>query len=429
MRIEPAQRLTGTLNPPGDKSISHRYALLAALARGRSCIRNYSRSRDCCSTLDCLYQLGVSCHQEANQVTIESGGFARWKPASETLYAGNSGTTLRLLAGPLAGSGFESAIAGDRSLNRRPMKRIIEPLVQMGAEIRARRDRYPPLEINGCRLRGLSYRPRVASAQVKSCVLLAGLTATGSTRVEEIRQTRDHSERAFPHFGARVQRRGLAVSVAGGQNLHSANLAVPGDFSAAAFFMVASLLLPGSKLSIPQLGVNPTRIGLLRLLQQAGLILPRKGGLNSGGEPVADLEISYQNRLSENLPPTVQGDWIPNLIDEIPILAVLACGRSKGFCVRQAKELRHKESDRIHSIVYNLKNLGVQVKEFEDGFRISPGQRIQGGRVSTFGDHRIAMAFAIAGLVSKDGVELDDGACATVSFPGFFETLESLCDR
>ena len=429
MRIEPAQRLTGTLNPPGDKSISHRYALLAAMARGRSCIRNYSHSQDCHSTLDCLRRLGVSCHQEANQVTIESGGFARWKPASEALDAGNSGTTLRLLAGPLAGSGFESIIAGDRSLNRRPMKRIIEPLVRMGAKIRARLDRYPPLEISPGRLRGLDYRPGVASAQVKSCLLLAGLTATGTTRVEEIRQTRDHSERAFPHFGAQVQRRGLAVSVEGVQNLHAVNLAVPGDFSAAAFFIVASLLLPGSKLSIPQLGVNPTRIGLLGLLREAGLNLPRKDKLNSGGEPVADLEISYQSRLSENLPPTIEGDWIPNLIDEIPILAVLACGRSQGFEVRQARELRHKESDRVHAVAYNLKNLGVQVEEFEDGFRISPGQRIQGGRVSTFGDHRIAMAFAIAGLVSKDGVELDDGACVTVSFPGFFENLESLCDR
>ncbi|MGW8181979.1 MAG: 3-phosphoshikimate 1-carboxyvinyltransferase, partial [bacterium] len=353
-------------------------------------------------------------------------GWKRLKSTSPMLNAGNSGTTIRLLSALLASRPHKVTISGDSSLNLRPMRRIIEPLTQMGARIDARSGEYPPLEIDGCDLAGMRYRLPVASAQVKSCVLLAGLTASGDTEVIEETPTRDHTERALPYFGSQFQKEGSRLKVRGGRMLKPANMVIPAGISSAVFFVVAALLVEGSSVTIPQVGINPTRFGLMTLLDEAGGSIIRKNPQESNGEPLCDLLVSHSNEFLESFPPEIGGRWIPNVIDEIPILAVLGTQLKQGLTVRDATELRKKESDRIHSIVTNLRALGVEVEEFQDGFQIPGAQRIRGGSVKTFGDHRIAMAFSIAGLISEQGVEIDNPSCADISFPGFFATLSSL---
>ncbi|MFQ5739760.1 MAG: 3-phosphoshikimate 1-carboxyvinyltransferase [Acidobacteriota bacterium] len=426
MRIEPASHLRGTLRLPGDKSISHRYAILGAMAHGATHVTNYSPSQDCESTLTCLRMLGCKPEFQNGELVIESDGWEHFEPPVAMLDAGNSGTTIRLMSGVLAAQPFTSAIGGDDSLNRRPMKRIVDPLAAMGASIEARPGSYPPLTIHGRRLKGIRYTTPVASAQVKSCLLLAGVAASGTTTVIEKTQSRDHTERALPIFGVEARREGLQCRVLGGTRLFAARVQVPGDFSAAVYFILAALLVPGSEILIPGVGLNPTRTRLLTLLEGAGAGIEVRHDRLVQGEPVGDLRVTFSEEVGQRFPPVISGRWIPNLIDEIPSLAVLGTQLAKGFTVKDATELRKKESDRIGSIAFNLRELGLEVEESADGFHIPAGQTLQGGRVRTFGDHRIAMAFSLAGLIAPEGIELDDPDCVAISFPGFFQELARL---
>ncbi|MGH9340496.1 MAG: 3-phosphoshikimate 1-carboxyvinyltransferase [Acidobacteriota bacterium] len=426
MKLAPVRWLQGEVRVPGDKSISHRYAILGAMASGTTRVWNYSTSQDCRSTLECIRQLGAVVRHRDNVVEIECQGWKHLHKPETALDVGNSGTTIRLLSALLAGHPFSSTIQGDESINRRPMRRIIVPLSQMGAEIEARDQQYPPLTIKGTQLHPISYRLPIASAQVKSCVLLAGLTANGRTTVIEEIPSRDHTERALPFFGARFQRNGPALSVHGGIPLQATEVETPGDFSSAVYFILAGLLVPEGGLQVRNVGMNPSRTGLLKLLEESGASIERTNQRESHAEPVADLNVRFSPEIFERFPREISGEWIPNLIDEIPALAILGTRLARGITVKDAQELRKKESDRIHSIVSNLTSLGIQIEEFEDGFHIPPAQQIRGGRVKTYGDHRIAMSFALASLIAQGPVEMDDPQCCSVSFPDFFERLQSV---
>ncbi len=429
-RIDPVRApLEGEVRVPGDKSISHRYALLGGMADGTTRIRNFAASEDCRATLSCIEALGAGVVRNASRVEIVSPGWRRFTAPGRTLDVQNSGTTIRLLSALLAAGRFSSRVQGDSSLNQRPMKRIMEPLIRMGARIEARDGGFPPLLIQGGRLTGIRYRLPIASAQVKSCVLLAGLMAQGETEVEETGPSRDHTERALPFFGAPLFQNGSRLRVRGGSRLQGVDFRIPGDFSSALFFLVANLLVPGSRIALKGVGVNPTRSGFLSLLEKAGIRVERSNAAESNGEPVCDLQVRADPQVRQRFPEEISGDWVARLIDEIPALAILGTSLERGFQVRDAQELRHKESDRIHSVVVNLRQLGVDVSEYPDGFVIPPGSRIRGGKVRTFGDHRIAMAFALAGLVAENPVELDDPDCVAVSYPDFFRHLEGVCRR
>ncbi len=426
LTIYPVSCLRGTISFPGDKSISHRYAILGALAKGRTRISNFSSSQDCQSTLNCLQALGAKINRAKNEVTIDSPGWKHFRQPHEVLDAQNSGTTIRLLSALLASSPFVSTIEGDDSLNQRPMKRIITPLIQMGAEIQAHREKYPPLKITGARLHGIRHRPTVASAQVKSCVLLAGIMAQGQTTVIEEIPSRDHTERALPFFGVSLKKKNDELTITGEVHLMPAQMHIPGDFSSSVYFLLSALLVPDSDICLRQVGVNPSRTALLTLLEKCGTWVRKTGHRVFNGEPVCDLSVRFSRETLEKFPSELSTDWVPNLIDEIPALAIFGTRLKQGLTVRNAGELRKKESDRIHSIVVNLRNLGIMLEEFPDGFHIPPGQKIRGGKVQTFGDHRIAMSFAMAGLIAEKPLELDQPTCVRVSFPGFFEKLQSL---
>ncbi len=424
LTLEPTRRIAGTVTLPGDKSISHRYAILGALSEGTTTVDNYSPSQDCQATLDCLSAAGVVWARRRDRVEITGTG-GEMSPPARPLDVGNSGTTIRLLAGVLAAQPFTSVLQGDASVSARPMKRIMTPLTRMGARVKARDGEFPPLTIEGSRLRAIRHQPPMASAQVKSCVLLAGLGANGETIVVEPVATRDHSERALPVFGAQLWRHGEEIRLPGPQTLKSAAVRVPGDFSAAAFFLLAAALCPGSDVRLDQVGVNPTRTGLLDLLERAGANLSRVNPREINGEPVCDLRAGFREDVLERFPSQISGPWIPNLIDEIPALAVFGVRLKNGFSVCDATELRKKETDRIRAVAVNLAALGVRVEEAADGFHIPPGQTLRGGKVRTFGDHRVAMAFGIASLIAEEPIELDEPGCAAVSFPNYFEELLS----
>lgn len=426
MRINAAASLQGELDVPGDKSISHRYAILGAMASGKTVIRNFSSSRDCQSTIDCLQALGVSIGRIGSLVEIDGRGWEAIRSPADPLDAGNSGTTIRLLSALLSSAPILSTIAGDESLNSRPMDRIMIPLSRMGAQIQARLQQFPPLTIRGARLQAIDYELPVSSAQVKSCVLLAGLAAEGRTTVVEKTPTRDHTERALAHFSAEFSSAAGRLSVRGGKRLTACEIDVPGDFSSAVFFVVAALLLPGSEIRIRNVGLNPSRTALLTYLLNAGAEIETANLRTVNSEPAGDLVVRHSPGIVQRFPSRVDPCWIPNLIDEIPLLAVLGCHLEGGLEIRGASELRRKESDRIRAVVDNLQALGVEVEEFEDGFRIAPSGPIHFGRVRTFADHRIAMAFSVAGLLSPEGVELDDPGCVAVSFPEFYSILESV---
>jgi len=424
MRIEAASRLRGSVLVPGDKSISHRYAILAGMAEGRSRIANFSASQDCHSTLGCLSELGVEVQERGSEVTVTSRGWPHLRQPCRPLDAGNSGTTIRLLSGVLASRPIRTVIGGDESLNKRPMRRIIEPLTMMGARIDATAGQFPPLTIEGSELRPISYELPVASAQVKSCVLLAGLTASGTTTVIERQPSRDHTERALACFGGRIEQIGNRLRVSGPSSLTPGDVRVPGDFSAAVFFILAGAMIPGSEIELPGVGINRSRTALLSLLTESGADITTGNPREENGEPVADLRVRFRAATLQQFPRQIEADLIPNVIDEIPALAVFGTRLENGLEIRHASELRKKESDRIRSIVDNLRGLGVGVEEFEDGFFVPGNQPLRGGQVRTFGDHRIAMAFALAGLISEGPVELDDPGCAAVSFPDFYNQLE-----
>jgi 3-phosphoshikimate 1-carboxyvinyltransferase len=428
--IRPAKSLEGELSLPGDKSISHRAAIISALAEGESRIENYSTGEDCQSTLRCLRQLGVQISQEGATVTIQGVGKTGLKRPTAPLDCGNSGTTMRLMSGVLAGQNFESILTGDHSLCRRPMKRVIEPLKKMGASIESN-DGLPPLTIEPTSsFHGIDYKIPVSSAQVKSCVLLAGLLAAGETTVRETVATRDHSERMLRGFGVDVQSGDFSgerwVTVSRDSALFGRDIFVPGDVSAAAFFLVAAACLNGSQLMIKRLGGNPTRTAIIDVMSSCGLELEKTNEGQSLGEPFADLVV--RKRANSDTKLLISGGQTAELIDELPVLAVLGSQLKHGIEVRDARELRVKETDRIAAVVENLRRMNASVEEFDDGFRVERSQ-LHAAEIDSFGDHRIAMAFAVAGLLADGETNINNAACADISFPGFFETLESVVKR
>jgi 3-phosphoshikimate 1-carboxyvinyltransferase len=423
--VAPARHLRGQLTVPGDKSIAHRYALLAALAEGRSTITHFAPGADCRSTLACLRGLGVEVAEGTDgTVTLLGRGFGQLRSPAAPLDAGNSGTTMRLLAGVLAGHSFSSTLFGDASLSRRPMRRVIAPLERMGARINAL-DGHPPLTIHGTHLRGIAHEPETPSAQVKSAVLLAGLHAEGTTSVAEPAATRDHTERALAAFGGHAHINGLTVSVTGGQRLQGQNLSVPGDFSSAAFWLVAAAALPGSRVDIEDVGLNPTRTALLGVLQRFGARVHVEVTAAAAGEPRGIVSVEGDRLGTLDIAP----DEVPGLIDELPAIAALAAHGGQ-VTVRGAGELRVKESDRIAALVAGFRALGINAEELADGFIIAGpaagSTRPSGGRADARGDHRMAMAFAIAALAAEQPSTIDGSEVVAISYPGFFETLGRL---
>jgi 3-phosphoshikimate 1-carboxyvinyltransferase len=421
-KILPTRRLYGSVVLPGDKSISHRYGMLSAIASGVSKIHNYSKGADCQSTLRAMQALGIDIENGAETVTITGGGLDGLREPAGALDAGNSGSTIRMLSGILAAQPFVTTIGGDESLSRRPMARIMKPLGEMGAHIEARDGQFPPLTIHGGRLRPISYTLPVASAQVKSCVLFAGLFAEGTTSVVEPTITRDHTEVALREFGADVETRGSTISVAGRPALEGRELTVPGDISAAAFFLVAAQVVEESSITIRGVGLNPTRSALLDFLLQMGADLKVLDVVQSGGEVSGDLQM----RKSRIRGGELKGALTAALIDEIPALAVLGAISEDGLKVRDAAELRVKETDRIATIAENMRRMGVSIDLHPDGFDIPGRQKFQPAELDSFGDHRIGMAFAVAALAAGGESIIRDAAAASVSFPGFYDVLRSL---
>jgi 3-phosphoshikimate 1-carboxyvinyltransferase len=424
--VEPAVALVGHIAVPGDKSISHRALLVGAIAEGETRVTGFGRSGDTESTVGVLRALGVEVEEEdVDVVRIGGRGLRGLEPTEEPLDCGNSGTLLRLLAGILAGHGGRYELTGDESLRSRPMERIAEPLERMGARV-ATADGHAPLAVEGGDLRAIQYELPVASAQVKSCVLLAGLYARGRTTVVEPQPTRDHTERILRAAGAAVTRSPGRVSIAPAPRLRLDEVRVPGDFSAAAPFVVAATLVPGSDLTIHDVGLNPTRTGLLDVLERMGARLAIFNRRSESGEPVGDVEI----RHGELVAAEIGAEEVPRMIDELPLFAIAAaCARGESV-VRGARELRVKETDRIETVTNALRPLGVRVSERYDGFRVrGVPTRPRGGAMRSDGDHRIAILGAVAGVVSREGVEVGDAQAAAVSFPGFFELLESVTKR
>ncbi len=421
-----ASSLSGTVMLPGDKSISHRYAMLAAVAEGSSVIRHFAASQDCHSTLSCLECLGVDIRQDKDTVVITGLGLHGLKAPLTALDAGNSGTTIRLLSGIVAGYPFETVIAGDASLSRRPMRRVMQPLRLMGAGITGREGDLPPLRIRGGSLKGLRYPLPVASAQVKSCVLLAGMYADCKTAVEERIPTRDHTEIALAQFGAVITREDDWISVEPEPQLKSQSLEVPGDLSGAAFFLIGAALVPNSILHLPGVGLNHRRRQLLDYLRFAGMKIMVENETYCGGEARGDIRVVYDAAfLRFGLPP-IQGKLVAALIDEIPVLSILGSQVAGGLEISDAGELRIKESDRISALAENLKEMGASVEEKAAGLKIHGNQRLRGANIRTRGDHRIAMAFAIAGLAADGETCLEQAECADVSYPGFYDALDSV---
>jgi 3-phosphoshikimate 1-carboxyvinyltransferase len=421
--IRPARVAAGRVRVPGDKSISHRYALLAALAEGESTIDGYSTGADCAATLACLTALGVRIRQAApGRLLVEGKGFTGLRQPSGTLDAANSGTTMRLMAGVLSSLPFRTVIDGDASLARRPMRRVMEPLVAMGAQIAAR-DGRPPLTIDGARLHGIAHRPEVPSAQVKSAVLLAGLQADGETSVIEPARTRDHTERALKAFGVSLRSDEARVTIDGGQRLQARNLTVPGDISSATFWMVLAASRPGSEITIDGVGLNPTRTAVIEILRRAGASVSAVPDGERDGEPVGSIRAAYGKLRGFSIEP----HEVPSVIDEIPALAALAALLPEGeqMHVEGAAELRVKESDRIACLATGMRAFGAQVEEYPDGFELT-AQPPRSATVDACGDHRLAMAFALVASGCAAPSTIAGASSVAVSYPGFFEQLGRL---
>jgi 3-phosphoshikimate 1-carboxyvinyltransferase len=425
--ICPAGNVNGSVRLPGDKSISHRYAMLAGVAEGTTRLDNFSTGMDCASTLKCMRALGCAWEREdgdSNSIEIHGRGPVL-QISAEPLDCGNSGSTMRMLSGILAGQEFTSELVGDESLSRRPMARIIKPLSAMGARITASEGDRPPLHITGGRLKAIHYQVPVASAQVKSCLLFAGLFADGETVVKEPVRTRDHGELALQAFGATLKRTGNETRIFGRQKLHGIETRIAGDISSAAFFLCAASLFPDSQLLIPNLLMNPTRARLLDVLVQMGLRVSPNQLEEQHGELVGAIQ-AYGGVLKGAI---IAGADSAALIDELPVLAAIAPYTEAGIEIRDAKELRVKESDRIASVARNLRAMGAHVEEREDGLRIPGGQKLHGAEIDSFGDHRIAMAFAVAALRADGETLIRSADAADISYPGFFKTLEALLER
>ncbi|PYV17984.1 MAG: 3-phosphoshikimate 1-carboxyvinyltransferase [Acidobacteria bacterium] len=420
--VSPAKRVQGEIQLPGDKSISHRLAVLGAIAEGPTEIHFFSPSADCASTLECLKALGVRVERHSDVVTLQGAGLEGLKQPPTALDAGNSGSTMRMLSGILAGQPFQSTLAGDASLSGRPMQRVIEPLAQMGARIGSKDGGLPPLDIQGGTLHAIRYELPVPSAQVKSAVLFAGLFVEGTTEVVEPSATRDHTEIALEQMGAKIGRHGRTIAVRGRAKLQGRKLYVPGDVSSAAFFIAAALLVENADLVIHHVGLNPTRTALLDLLVPMGARIKVTNAESLHGELLGDLRVESSKMRGGEIPEAA----VPSLIDELPMLAVLGTQTEHGISFRGARELRVKESDRIAAVAENLRRTGAEVEEFPDGLRVAGRQKLRGAELDPHGDHRIAMAFAVAGLVAEGETVIRDSACVGISYPDFFKVLASI---
>ena len=422
--IRPGRNISGSFSLPGDKSISHRYAMLAGIAEGTSQLENFSTGADCASTLSCLRSLGVEWERNGTSVVIHGRG-AKLHAPSIPLDCGNSGSTMRMLSGILAGQDFSSELIGDESLSRRPMARVITPLQEMGARISSNDGGRPPLRITGGKLRAINYKMPMASAQVKSALLFAGVFADGETRIEEPVRTRDHGELALCAVGARVICDGTQARISGGQKLRGIEAVIPGDISSAAFFLCAAALFPGSQLILTGLGLNPTRSYLLDLLVSMGVRISVTQLEEKHGELVGNVQVEGAQLRGA----TIRSPQTEMLIDEIPVLAAIAPYTTEGIEIRDARELRVKESDRIAAIATNLRAMGGMLEEYDDGLKIPGRQQLHGAEIDSFGDHRIAMAFAIAALRASDETTVNGADAAVISYPGFFEKLDELVQR
>ena len=424
-RIEPVKKpLRGEIAVPGDKSIAHRALIFSAIAHGRSRILNLSGGDDNSRTVRAFRQMGIEIFRDGDALCVEGKGWDRLRAASEAINCGNSGTTIRLLSGLLAGRPFHSELDGDSSLRQRPMKRVIDPLNEMGAHIRSRHgDGLAPLEIDGGGLHGITYRMPIASAQVKSAIVLAALQAEGQTIIHEPQRSRDHTEVMLSGFGGKVAVDGLTITIHSRPVLTGQNMHVPGDISSAAFFLVAAAMIPGSDLIVRDVGCNPTRDGVVEVLKQMGASIELSNQRLEAGERVADIRVTGGVLKGVD----VDTGLVARTIDEYPILAIAAAVAKGVTTFSDVKELRFKESDRIAAMTEGLRALGVAVEERPDGMTIEGGHRLRSGAVKSYADHRIAMSFAIAGLVSEDGIAIDDAACVDISFPSFFALLAEIC--
>lgn len=416
-------RLEGIVTVPGDKSISHRAVMFGAIAKGKTTVTGFLPGEDCLSTIDCFRKLGVDIQVDGTNVEINSPGMDGWQEPKEVLYTGNSGTTTRLMLGILAGTNFHSVMTGDASIGKRPMDRVTKPLRQMGALINGREGgKYTPLAIQGTSLKAIDYTMPVASAQVKSAILLAGLKAEGTTIVREKEMSRDHTERMLKQFGANIEVEDGVISIEGGQQLHGTHIDVPGDISSAAFFLVAGAIVPNSEVVLKNVGINPTRAGIIEVMEQMGANLTINQEKPDAAEPTATITV----RTSHLKGTTIEGEIIPRLIDEIPIIALLATQAEGTTIIRDAEELKVKETDRITAVVTELKKLGADITATEDGMIINGPTSLKGAKLNTYGDHRIGMMAAIASLMTDSPVEIDDADCIAVSYPTFFEHLDLL---
>ena len=423
MIIQKHGPLRGELAVPGDKSISHRSVMFGALSEGITEAENFLTGADCLSTISCFRQMGISVEQNGTSVVVHGKGLHGLTRPSGIIDAGNSGTTVRLLSGILAGQPFDSMITGDASIQKRPMKRVMTPLSQMGASITSVHENgCAPLQIKGSPLHGIHYLSPVASAQVKSCVLLAGLYADAPTSVTEPAISRNHSELMLRYFGADIQCEGTTSTVLPDPRLVGQKVNVPGDISSAAYFIAAALLVPGSEVLLKNVGINPTRDGMLRVVRAMGGDVTLVNENTDGAEPCADLLI----RSSSLHATTIEGELIPTLIDELPVIAVLAAFAEGTTVIKDAAELKVKESDRIAVMTENLKRMGADVEPTDDGMIIHGGRPLHGATINPYLDHRIAMSFAVAALAADGKTEIQDADCVKISYPGFYTDLEGL---
>lgn len=415
--------LRGEITPPGDKSISHRSLMLCSLARGKSLVKDFLVSDDALSTANAMMALGASIEITGNKVVVEGNGIDGLKKPEKIIDCGNSGTTTRLLIGLLSPQKFSTTLTGDKYLQARPMRRVVDPLTQMGAQIEGKEDGNKlPLKITGSKLKGISYELPVASAQVKSAILLAGMYAEGETEVIEPSASRDHTERMLTYLGVPITRNGNSITISKVSNINPGEIIVPSDISSAAFFIVGALIIPGSEVLIKNVGINPLRTGIIDILKNMGGDIEVINERDMNGEPIADIIARSSNLHSTE----IGGDVVPKAIDELPLAAVAASFAEGETVIKDAKELRVKETDRIHAMASELGKMGVQVEEFEDGMSISGSESITGAACSSWGDHRIAMSIAIAGLRAKGETEIIDAGCVSVSYPGFFEVIDEL---
>lgn len=426
MKIAKTTCLKGEITIPGDKSISHRSIMLGSIAKGDTEITGFLPGADCLSTISCFQAMGIEIQWEGSRVLVHGKGLRGLKAPGTVLDCGNSGTTTRLISGILAPQNFNVTLTGDESIKKRPMKRIMEPLCQMGANITSLEDNgCAPLKICGSPLCGIHYQSPVASAQVKSAILLAGLYAEGETKVTEPYLSRNHSEVMLKQFGAQVQTQGTTVSIVPAHELYGCSVDVPGDISSAAFFLAAGLMVPGSQILIKHVGINPTRDGILKVCQAMGGDITLLNPSSDSGEPVADLLVRHSKLHGTE----IGGSLIPALIDELPILAAMACFAEGETIIRDAAELKVKESNRIHAMVLGLSAMGADVTETEDGMVIRGGKPLHGAVIDSFLDHRIAMTFAVAGLCAEGETTILGADCVTISYPGFYQDLMGLAGK